>query len=115
MERNIYAYRCTRCETLHYPFRMRCRDCGELEPYSFAPEPLQKKGTLLTFTFVHNLPAVFEMARLGLGIVELNDEIRVVGQIDIEDPVIGMEVVAEVGVVRHEAYEDFHGMIFRAA
>lgn len=113
MDRNVYAYRCTRCGTLHYPFRMRCRNCGELEPFSFAPEPLPRRGTLLTFTFVHNLPAEFEMARLGLGIVEMADDVRVTGQIEIRDPVIGMEVEAEVGVVRHQRYEDFYGLIFR--
>ena len=115
MERNIYSYRCTACGTLHYPFRMRCRNCGELEPYSFAPEPLPHRGTLLTFTFVHNLPAEFEVARLGMGSVEMQDDVRVTGQIEIPEPAIGMEVVATVEVVRRRRYEDVYGFVFRAA
>jgi hypothetical protein len=29
--------------------------------------------------------------------------------------VLGMEVIGEVEVVRHETYEDYFGMVFRAA
>jgi hypothetical protein len=115
MARQIYGYRCRRCGELHYPFRMRCRSCGELEPFQFDPEPLPTRGRLLTFTHVHNLPAEFEVARLGLGIVELDNGVRVTGQLEVEKPAIGMAVVGEVRVVRHQAYEDWHGLVFRAA
>lgn len=115
MERQIIAYRCRSCGTLHYPFRMRCRHCGNLEFFDFDPEPLPTTGRLLTFTHVHNLPAEYEVARLGLGVVELEGGMRVTGQLDIEDPQMGMPVTGSVDVVRHEAYEDFRGFVFRAA
>jgi hypothetical protein len=37
------------------------------------------------------------------------------GQIDVADPQIGMEVVGSVQVVRRDAYESRYGMVFRAA
>jgi uncharacterized OB-fold protein len=115
MERELYAYRCRACGTLHYPFRMVCRGCRGNDFFEFDPVPLPRRGTLLTYTYVHNLPAAFEVARLGLGIVELENGIRVTGQIDIEDPRLGMAVVGRVGVVRRDAYESRYGMVFRAA
>ena len=115
MERQIYAYRCRLCGALHYPFRMVCRECGENGPHEFDPIPLPKDGTLLTFTFVHNLPAEYEVARLGLGVVELSNGLRMLGQLDIAEPTLGMKVVGKVEVVRKEAYSSRYGMVFRAA
>ena len=37
------------------------------------------------------------------------------GQLEVDDPKIGMEVVGVVDVVRQEAYESFWGFIFHAA
>jgi len=115
MERDLYAYKCRKCGTLHYPFRMVCKECGENDFFEFDTVPLPRKGKLLTFTFVHALPADFETARLGLGIVELENGIRLTGQIEIEDPKIGMAVKGRVEVVRREMYDARYGMIFRAA
>ena len=115
MARNVYAYRCRRCGALHYPFRMVCRQCRDNDFFEFDAIPLQNHGRLLTFTHVHNLPAQFEVARLGIGIVELDNGLRVTAQIDIDRRDLGMEVVGTVEVVRRDAYEDRYGMIFRAA
>jgi len=115
MERQIYAYRCQKCGALHYPFRMVCRECGENGPHEFDPVSLPKEGTLLTFTFVHNLPAEYEVARLGLGVVALSNGLRMLGQLDITAPTLRMKVVGKVEVVRREAYSSRYGMVFRAA
>lgn len=115
VERHVYAYRCRSCGTLHYPFRMRCKGCGGLEFFDFDTEPLPTSGKLLTFTHVHNLPAEYEIARLGLGVVELDNGIRVTGQLDIDEPELGMAVTGTVDVVRHETYDDYWGFVFRAA
>ena len=40
---------------------------------------------------------------------------RLTGQIEIEDPKIGMAVKGRVEVVRREMYDARYGMIFRAA
>ena len=115
MEREVNAYKCQKCGTLHYPFRMVCKNCRANSYFEFDAEPLPKKGKLLTFTFIYNLPAEFEVPRLGLGIVELENGIRVTGQVDIEDPKLGMDVVGAVEVVKREVYDDRYGFVFRAA
>jgi len=115
MAREIYAYECRECGALHYPFRMRCRQCGENDVFEFDPVPLPRHGHLVTFTHVHNLPAEYEVERLGIGIVELDNGMRVTGQLAVESPTMGMEVVGDVRVVRHETYQDYFGLIFRAA
>jgi uncharacterized OB-fold protein len=115
MQRDIYAYQCQKCGHLHYPFRMVCKECRQNDFFEFDIVPLPKKGKLLTFTRVHNLPAEFEVPTLGLGIVELENGMRITGQLEADDPQIGMKVEGEVKVVRRSAYDDFYGMVFRAA
>jgi uncharacterized OB-fold protein len=115
MPREIYAYQCRKCGHLHYPYRMVCRNCGENDHNDFEPIPLPKRGKLLTFTHVHSLPADFEVPRLGLGIVELDNGIRITGQIRIDEPTMGMNVRGEVEIVRRTGYDEFWGMVFYAA
>ncbi len=115
MKREIYAYRCRKCGHLHYPYRMVCAKCGENEHNEFDPEPLPKTGTLVTFTELYSLPGDFEVPTLGLGIVELENGIRITGQLHIDEPASGMKVIGEVEVVRSEEYEKYYGMVFRAA
>jgi len=115
MAREIYAYRCRLCDTMHYPFKMVCSGCKQNDFFEFDTVPLPKVGTLLTFTRVYNLPAQYEVATLGLGIVELENGMRMLGQLDIDDPTIGMAVQGSVEVVREEPYDNFYGMVFRAA
>ena len=115
MERSVNAYKCQKCGTLHYPFRMVCKNCRSNDYFEFDAVPLPENGKLLTFTFIYNLPAEFEVARLGLGIVELENGMRVTGQIDIEDPKLGMDVVGKVEIVKRDAYENRYGFVFRAA
>lgn len=115
MQREVYAYRCRRCGTLHYPFRMVCKGCRQNDFFEFDPVPLPKAGKLLTFTRVHNLPGQYDVPSLTLGIVELENGLRMLGQLDIDEPALGMEVTGDVEVVRSETYDDYHGMVFRAA
>jgi uncharacterized OB-fold protein len=115
LKKEIYAYRCRKCGQLHYPYRMVCRKCGENAHNEFDPEPLPKDGTLLTFTELSSLPAVYEVPTLGLGIVELSNGIRITGQVRIAKPVIGMKVRGEVDVVRSETYDYYYGIIFYEA
>ena len=113
--REIYAYQCKKCGHLHYPFRMVCKECRQNDFFEFDIVPLPKKGKLLTFTKVYNLPGEFEVATLGLGMVELENGIRMTGQLEVEEPKIGMAVQGEVKVVRKSAYDKFYGMVFTAA
>ena len=115
MAREIYAYKCRLCGTMHYPFRMVCKGCKQNDFFEFDTVPLPKTGKLLTFTTVYNLPAQYEVATLGLGIVELENGMRMLGQLEIEEPEIGMAVRGSVEVVRKETYDDYYGMVFTAA
>ncbi|MEA2011135.1 MAG: hypothetical protein U9N78_10565, partial [Actinomycetota bacterium] len=73
MAREIYAYKCRLCDTMHYPFRMVCKNCKQNDFFEFDTVPLPRDGKLLTFTKVYNLPPQYEVPTLGLGIVELEE------------------------------------------
>ena len=115
MALEIYAYRCKKCGQLHYPFRMVCKKCGNKTQFEFDTVPLPKSGTLLTFTHVYALPPDFNVAKLGLGIVELSNGMRITGQIRIPNPRIGMAVNGKVEVVREAEYSKNYGMVFYPA
>lgn len=115
MAMEIYAYKCDKCGHVHYPYRMVCKNCRENEHNEFTPVPLPGKGKLLTYTRLYTLPADFMVANLGLGIVELENGIRITGQLKIENPRIGMDVAGRVEIVRSGEYEDHHGMVFYEA
>lgn len=115
MALEILAYQCKKCGELHYPYRMVCKKCGKNEHNEFDPVPLPKEGKLLTFTNVYALPPDFNVAKLGLGIVELKNGMRVTGQLMITHPRIGMEVRAKVEVVRESEYSKNYGMVFYPA
>ena len=111
----IYAYQCKKCGHLHYPYRMVCKSCHQNEHNEFDPVPLPKKGRLLTFTILHNLPPDYAVAKLTLGIVELENGIRITGQLKIDDPRIGMDVSGSVEVVRSTEFSRRYGMVFTRA
>lgn len=115
MKPEVYAYRCRRCGELHYPYRMVCKKCKANEHNEFDPIPLPRNGRLLTFTEVYNLPPDFAVPKLALGIVELENGLRCLGQLKIPEPRLGMAVRAEVEVVRTGAYSRYLGLVFYPA
>jgi uncharacterized OB-fold protein len=118
MERNILGYKCQKCGELHYPNHYRCRKCGHTEwrkmDVVFETYPMPKDGKLLTYTHLYALPPDFEMIKLTLGIVELENGQRITGQLKIEEPKTGMKVKGKVEVVRKDGYNTRHGMVFYA-
>ncbi len=115
MALEIYAYKCRKCGQLHYPYRMVCKKCGKNEHNEFDPVPLPKRGRLLTFTTVYALPPDFNVAKLGIGMVELENGMRITGQLRIPNPEMGMAVCGKVEVVRETAYSQNYGMVFYPA
>ena len=111
----ILGYKCRKCGQLHYPYRMVCTKCGENEHNEFDAVPLPRRGKLVTFTFLHNPPADFMVVKLPLGIVELENGIRVTGQLKIPKPTLGMAVQGEVEVVHESGDEKNYGMVFYPA
>lgn len=115
MELNIYAYKCRKCGTLHYPYKTICKKCGENDHFEFDIVPLPKKGKLMTYTVLYNPPSDYEVKTLALGIVELEDGNRITGQLNIEAPKIGMKVEGKIEVVRKDEYKKILGMVFYKA
>ena len=111
----ILGYKCRKCGQLHYAYRMVCKKCGENEHNEFDAVPLPRRGKLVTFTFLHNPPADFMVVKLPLGIVELENGIRVTGQLKIPKPTLGMAVQGEVEVVHESGDEKNYGMVFYPA
>lgn len=112
MELNIFAYKCKKCGQLHYPYRTICKNCGENNHNEFDIVPLSKTGKLLTYTILHNPPSDYEVSTLCLGVVELEDGMRMMGQLNINEPKIGMAVKGKVEIVRKEEYKNHLGMVF---
>jgi hypothetical protein len=115
VELEIYAYKCKRCGHVHYPYRTVCKQCKANDHNEFSIVPVAKDGTLLTFTTNYTLPGDYETVSITLGVVELSDGLRMMGQLAIDKPRIGMKVRGKVGTVRQDEYNKFLGMIFSEA
>ncbi|MGD2088542.1 MAG: hypothetical protein PVH61_20360 [Candidatus Aminicenantes bacterium] len=115
MEKSIYAYKCKKCGQLHYPYRTICKKCGQNEHNEFDIVPMTKTGKLVTFTHLFTLPADYETVKLSLGVVELDDGMKITGQLKMEKPKIGMKVKGKVETVRSDEYDKRLGMVFYKA
>ena len=109
MTRMIFAAKCSSCQTVTYPPRFTCPNCGGLE---FEQETLGGEGILLTYTDIYALPIDFVQRYLTIGIVELDSGIRVLGQIVADEPSVGMKVKALVSGVREQRGEPLYGFQF---
>lgn len=90
----LYGYKCVECGKIYYPKKYLC-SCGSKE---FEDIKLSGRGKLITFTQVRSKPACFvDMPSYCLGIVELEEGVRVLAQIadaEFDDLRIGMPVKA---------------------
>ena len=110
MEEKMYAYKCTACGELHHPKHVVCRKCGNRK---FEEVVLEGKVTLVTYTKVYNLPEGYMKPYLGFGIAKFENGLVVSGQLDVENPEMGMELMSTVGVVKEGIGKDFYGFIFK--
>lgn len=118
-EREVYARTCPDCGKLHYPVPMLCRNCGARRDPSGVLFPKWEKvplsglsAKLLTWTRLYALPAGFSDRSLLFGIVELENGLRASGRLLVENPRIGMKLVARVGLVREKLNRDIYGFMF---
>lgn len=88
---------CAACGARSFPRALYCNNCDAQEQ----PEPvrLSAQGTLYTFTTLHVGPAGFPAPRY-CGYVDLDDEVRVFGQIAGEQISIGDRLGLELATVR---------------
>ena len=80
----LEAARCNECQHISFPKRLVCSECGNQE---FEKIRLSGKGKLVTFTIIEVAPEGFvDQVPYAVGIVELEEGIRVMGQVTDCDP-----------------------------
>jgi uncharacterized OB-fold protein len=118
-EKEVYAYKCPECGTLYHPVPMVCNKChNRRDPSgvlfsSWDRVPLSGlRGKLLTWTRLYALPTGYQDASLLFGIVELENGLRASGRLLVDEPRVGMEIIAGVGLVRERIGRDVYGFMF---
>ena len=90
------ANKCKSCGIVFFPPRLICSECKNRE---FEKTRLAEKGKILTYTIIRVPPRQFvDQAPYAVGIVELDDGVKLTGQIvdcDFEDLEIGKRVKLE--------------------
>jgi len=92
----LEANKCRKCGFVSFPPRLICPQCQNRE---FEETKLAEEGKVLTFTVIRVPPHQFvDQAPYAVGIVELDDGVKLTGQIvdcDFEDLKIGKRVKIE--------------------
>jgi len=97
LQKKLMGGRCKKCGKIHLPPRPLCDNCFSEE---FEWVELPKKGKLLTYTVIYVAPTQFQrMAPYAVGIVELENGIKIPGMIRIsqEQIKIGMPLILDFG------------------
>ncbi len=119
VDKNVYAYKCPKCEKLYYPAPMVCEKCrtrrdpSEVIYDDFIKVPLKGKCKLLAYSQVFALPEGFETKSLTFGIVEFDNGIKALGQIRDANVKTGDKLIAETDVIREVAGNKTYGFVFR--
>jgi uncharacterized protein len=98
----IHAYACPNCGSRYYPAPMICAKCSNRRDPSgvvhsdWEKSPLQGPCRLLTWTRVWALPEGYNRPSLNFGMVEFENGLRASGRLEVEEPLIGMRLVARV-------------------
>jgi len=75
----LEAGKCKECNNISFPERIICPECGSTD---IEIVKLSGKGKLVTFTIIRIAPDGFiDQAPYAVGIIELDEGIRVMGQI----------------------------------
>jgi uncharacterized OB-fold protein len=92
----LEAKKCKKCGIVLFPPRLICPECKGRE---FEDTKLADKGKILTYTIIRVPPHQFvDQAPYAVGIAELDDGVKLTGQIvdcDFEDLKIGQRVKIE--------------------
>jgi len=109
MSDGIFGMKCVSCGTVSYPKHAVCPNCrGE----KFEDVAIGGEGTVLTYTDVYALAIEYETRYLRLAIVELDDGVRVTGQLLEDEPRVGMRVKTILGPVRPSGEAAIQGFQF---
>ncbi|UCC40507.1 MAG: Zn-ribbon domain-containing OB-fold protein [Candidatus Aminicenantes bacterium] len=92
----LEANKCKGCGGVYFPPRLICPECKNRE---LEPTKLADRGKIISFTIIRVPPHQFvDQAPFAVGIVELDDGVKLTGQIvdcDFEDMKIGQRVRIE--------------------
>lgn len=95
---NLIGTKCGNCGKVDFPPREVCPACGRKSIGKMARLKLGGKGTVVTYTVIHDAPAQFEMQKpYVVAIIEMDEGVRLTSAvIDVkpEDVKIGMRVQA---------------------
>src|SRR4030067_3262490 len=95
---NLYGSRCGSAGTLDFPPRTVCPMCGRKSVGQMERGKLNGKGTVVSYSVIHDAPAQYEMMKpYVLAIVEMEEGCRLTSQvIDVDQTQvkIGMQVEA---------------------
>ena len=93
---NLYGSKCGSCGALDFPPRAVCPRCGRKSVGKMERVKLKGRGTIVSYTVVHEAPAQYEMMKpYVLAIIEMEEGCRLTSQvIDVEPSKvkIGMRV-----------------------
>ncbi len=109
MSGKVYGMKCNSCGTVSYPKHAVCPDCRNER---FEEVAIGGEGKVLTYTDVYALAIEYETRYLRLAIVELDDGIRVTGQLLDDEPKLGMRVKTILGTVRQSGETAIQGLQF---
>lgn len=109
MSDNVYGMKCNSCGTVSYPKHAVCPNCRNEK---FEKVVIGGEGKVLTFTDVYALAIEYETRFLRLAIVELDDGVRVTGQLLSDKPKLGMRVKTILGTVRQSGETAIQGLQF---
>ncbi len=93
---NLYGSKCGSCGTLDFPPRSVCPQCGRRSVGRMERVKLKGKGTVVSYTVIHEAPAQYEMMKpYVLAIIQLEEGCRLTSQVIDVDPAqvkVGMQV-----------------------
>jgi len=99
----LEANACPKCGLKFFPPRVVCPQCRETK---LEPARLAESGKVLTYTIIHVPPQPFsDQAPYAMGIVELEDGVRILAQIvdcDFDKLKVGLRVRVEFRKIRSE-------------
>ncbi len=94
---------CTRCGKEHYPPVYICRRCGSEE---LVDKEMPTTGRIVTYTILREVMSGFEGQQpLVLGVVELENGVKVLGQI-VDTPIDALTIGASVKMVFRKIKEE---------
>ena len=92
-EGELRIQRCRSCEKYIFYPRVICPNCMEPDPEWVTASG---RGTVYSFTVVHRAPPGFaEEAPYAVGLIELEEGVRMLARLEGDDLVVGLPVVVE--------------------